>query len=541
MLFCFTLSEMNTPDKIIITIRDGVPEDASLIALVLAMSLGGDESNPLFPMFVNLAGREDTQYSYRNALVAEVEGVAAGAIVGYDGGRLHELRRPMEEMLRDFYGEDFKLEEETSAGEFYLDSVAILPRFRGMGIGQFLIEKLRDRAFAGGFDKMGLLVDFENPGAEALYTSLGFKRVNRTTFLGHDMWHLQAERDMELIIGGYGDKIYRATFNTCSETLTIKGRAKAINASHVMAKGDNIYTFSESGENSKVYSFKSLPDGEMSPLSEIGCAGADPCFAMVSDDEKWFLTADYSGGSVSLYPIENGSLGECVQKLVFDGRGPHPRRQTASHVHQVKWIPIGRRLEDNWLLATDLGTDRIHLVKMDKRADGVAVLEHIYDIDAPAGSGPRHMEFNAKGSRLYCLTELSGEILVYSVSWKGGKPEFEMLQRVVADETDAGGSADIHLHPSGKYLYTSHRLKNDGISIFRVLEDGLLEKVGYTHTMSHPRSFMITDDGRHILVASKDHFSIQVFRIGGDGLPLPTDNILTLSPDAPTSVVPFCR
>lgn len=182
---------MNRSDKNIITVRAGVPEDAPLIALVLAMALGGDESHPFFDLFTHLAGRDDTQYSYRNALVAEVDGVPAGAVVGYDGARVHELRRPMEEILKGIHGDDFKLEEETSAGEFYLDSVAVLPQFRGLGVGQILVGKLRDYAFASGFDKMGLLVDFDNPRAEELYSSLGFKRVNRTTFLGHDMWHLQ--------------------------------------------------------------------------------------------------------------------------------------------------------------------------------------------------------------------------------------------------------------------------------------------------------------------------------------------------------------
>jgi hypothetical protein len=31
----------------------------------------------------------------------------------------------------------------------------------------------------------------DNPRAEALYQSIGFKRINPTTFLGHKMWHLQ--------------------------------------------------------------------------------------------------------------------------------------------------------------------------------------------------------------------------------------------------------------------------------------------------------------------------------------------------------------
>ena len=86
------------------------------------------------------------------------------------------------------------------------------------------------------------------------------------------------------------------------------------------------------------------------------------------------------------------------------------------------------------------------------------------------------MEFSADGKMLYCIAELSGEVLVYKV--RGGKkPAFKLVQRIQADEVNAGGSADIHMHPSGQWLYTSHRLENDGISIFKVLEDGKLEKI----------------------------------------------------------------
>ena len=76
------------------------------------------------------------------------------------------------------------------------------------------------------------------------------------------------------------------------------------------------------------------------------------------------------------------------------------------------------------------------------------------------------------------------------------KPAFKLVQRIQADEVNAGGSADIHMHPSGQWLYTSHRLENDGISIFKVLKDGKLEKIGYANTGRHPRNFMITPDGK---------------------------------------------
>lgn len=175
-----------------ITIRPAVAGDAPLVALVVLMALHYDESHPMYAVFKELAARRDTQYSYCNALVAEVNGTVAGAIVGYDGARLKELREPLLSLVMEREGRVLEIEDETAAGEFYLDSLAVLPQFRGCGVGRVLLSTARDRAFAAGFERVGLLVDFENPRAEALYRSLGFERVNTTTFLGHDMWHLQA-------------------------------------------------------------------------------------------------------------------------------------------------------------------------------------------------------------------------------------------------------------------------------------------------------------------------------------------------------------
>lgn len=175
-----------------IQIRKAEKSDAVLIATVVVMAIDGTpEQHPFYPIFLELASREVAQYSYRNALVAEVNGVAVGAIVGYDGARLHELRQPIYPLIKQHLGKEIEIEEECSAGEFYLDSVAVLPGYRSMGIGRQLLEKMRDKAFGEGHSRVGLLVDMENPRAEKLYRSLGFERVNSTTFLGHPMWHLQ--------------------------------------------------------------------------------------------------------------------------------------------------------------------------------------------------------------------------------------------------------------------------------------------------------------------------------------------------------------
>lgn len=337
--------------------------------------------------------------------------------------------------------------------------------------------------------------------------------------------------DLSLLIGGYGESVYRAKFNANTEEILIEASYEARNASYVIGKGDSIYTFSESGADSKIYSFKE------GVRKEILCSGDDPCFITFSPDDKYILTADYSGGSVSLYSISDGEVEERVQKLEFEGSGPVARRQLSPHIHQVRFLPRMADIQGSWILAPDLGSDKVRVIKYIAPSEGGPVMTHSGDIPFPAGSGPRHIEFDSERGMMYCLSELSGELFVFKVSADaGGEPVFEQVQTVLADECRSGGSGDIHIHPSGKYLYTSHRLQNDGLAVFEIDRDGLVKKTGYVLTLEHPRNFLITPDGRHILVASKNKFSVQVFIIDGEGVPVPTDHILNLSTDAPTCI-----
>lgn len=168
-----------------------MPSDSAIIATVVCMAVGYDTTHPIYPVFEELAQRNDSQYSWQNTLIAEVDNSSAGAIVGYDGALLATLRKPIFPLLEKYLGSTIEIEDETEAGEFYLDSLGILPHFRGMGIGAMLIKAMCDRAFANGHRRAGLIVDVDNPRAERLYTSLGFEYVGDRRFLGHDMHHLQ--------------------------------------------------------------------------------------------------------------------------------------------------------------------------------------------------------------------------------------------------------------------------------------------------------------------------------------------------------------
>lgn len=176
-------------------IRPASKEDAELIAKVVAAAINTEEGYALLPIFRELAEMENSQYSYKNTLVAEVCGEPVGAVVGYDGAKLHELRLSLLKLYRERVGKNLEIEDETSAGEFYVDSISVLPEFRGRGIGEQLLKSMIEKATEEGHSCIGLLVDFDNPKAEKLYRKIGFHRKNETMFLGHKMWHLQLTKD----------------------------------------------------------------------------------------------------------------------------------------------------------------------------------------------------------------------------------------------------------------------------------------------------------------------------------------------------------
>lgn len=183
-----------------ITTRSASIEDAPVIARAVAMAIGDEVAlrhycgEDYLSVLTDIARSASTQYSWQNAIIAECEGRAAGAVVGYDGARLEELRAGTLAIIRERTGRVPAIADETEAGEYYLDSVAVVPEFRGCGVGVALISALCEKAFVEGAKRVGLIVDTANPNAEKLYISQGFECVGERVFFGHQMHHLQKTR-----------------------------------------------------------------------------------------------------------------------------------------------------------------------------------------------------------------------------------------------------------------------------------------------------------------------------------------------------------
>ncbi len=187
-----------TPD---IVVRKADLGDVPIVANVVCAALGEELSEKLrqglgMELVELVVAHPETVYSYKNALVAEINGVSVGAIIGYDGAKMWELRKPTFEMIEKITGTAPQLEEETGPGEFYLDSLAVLPEYQGQGIGATLISEASKQAFDNGFNRVALLVDLANPNAERLYARLGFHRDKPVVLLGHEMFHMVLEGDI---------------------------------------------------------------------------------------------------------------------------------------------------------------------------------------------------------------------------------------------------------------------------------------------------------------------------------------------------------
>lgn len=195
-MFLAHLLYICTMDKAI-NIRQAQETDAPLIAKTVAMGIGDEDALKSYcgeyyiSLLTEIALHDSSQYSYNNTLVAEMDGITVGAAIGYDGGKLAELRNNTYYIINKALGHTPSIPDETGTGEFYLDTLAVFPEYRSMGIGRLLITAICDKAFSEGHEHVGLIVDQDNPRAEALYTSIGFTRVGEKDFFGHRMWHMQ--------------------------------------------------------------------------------------------------------------------------------------------------------------------------------------------------------------------------------------------------------------------------------------------------------------------------------------------------------------
>ena len=300
------------------------------------------------------------------------------------------------------------------------------------------------------------------------------------------------KNELTMLVGTYtsgtSKGIYSYRFNEKDGTATPLSETEIENPSYLVPSADGKFVYAVSEFNNEQAAANAFAfnkeKGTLELLNSQQTGGEDPCYIIASENNV--ITANYSGGSISVFPIaKDGSLLPTSDIIQFKGAGVDKERQEKPHLHCVRITPDGK-----YLFADDLGTDQIHKFIINPTANTENKEAFLKEgspaaFKVKAGSGPRHLTFSPNGH--------------------------------YADTVNAQGSADIHISPDGKFLYASNRLKADGIAIFNIHPDnGMLSKAGYQLTGIHPRNFIITPNGKYLLVACRDSNVIQVYERDAD-------------------------
>jgi 6-phosphogluconolactonase len=249
--------------------------------------------------------------------------------------------------------------------------------------------------------------------------------------------------------------------------------------------------------------------GQLTQLNQVSSKGAGPCHLTIDADGKTLLVANYGGGSVASYRIgEDGSLSEAVSFIQHEGSSVNERRQKGPHAHSINVDPANKRA-----YAADLGLDKVLVYKLSKKGK-------LKPNDPPfakteAGGGPRHFNFHPSGKFAYLNLEMTSKVTAFAHDVKtGALKAIQTISTLPKDFTGNNSTAEIRVHPTGKFVYCSNR-GHDSIAVFAIdQKTGKLTLVEQEPSGGKtPRNFCIDPSGAFLLAANQNTNNVAVFRV----------------------------
>ncbi len=338
---------------------------------------------------------------------------------------------------------------------------------------------------------------------------------------------LTAEEKMKSIpfyIGTYtsgsSKGIHRSELNLADGTMSAPKLVAELENPTFLAvhpTADVLYSISEvrrggKRENAQVMAYKIAADGSLQELGGKPAGGDGPCFVSTDKAGKFAFVANYGSGSVSAYSLgEQGELLAQVSNIQHMGRSVDPARQEGPHAHCILIDP-----SEKYVCAVDLGLDQVIIYALDR---GTGELKNTGEpFKATPGFGPRHLAFHPNGKHAFVIHEMASQLS--SCTWDsttGTMTEIHHLSTLPGDFKETTSTAEVLVHPSGKFVYGSNR-GHDSISVFSFdSASGLLKLVAHTSTKGNtPRNFRIDPTGKYLLAQNQGSDSIYSFRINAE-------------------------
>jgi 6-phosphogluconolactonase len=286
--------------------------------------------------------------------------------------------------------------------------------------------------------------------------------------------------------------------------------------------------------------------GKLSLLNTVASGGTSTCYVSLDPSGKYLLAASFGSGTVTVLHVkEDGSLGAQAALIQHTGHSVDSHYQAGPHAHSLDASPDGRIA-----VAADLGIDKLMIYHFDVATGALIPNDPPFVEVKPPGAGPRHFVFALNGRFGYLISEMSGILTAYAWdSTRGRLAEVQTTDTMPADFNDDKNaqalnsfhSAEVQLHPSGKYLYLSNR-GPDTICVFAVHPvKGTLMPIQQVSTRGlMPRHFAIDPTGSYLFAANQASDDVVVFRIeAGTGRITPTRAVLRIGTPVCVRFVPL--
>jgi len=254
-------------------------------------------------------------------------------------------------------------------------------------------------------------------------------------------------------------------------------------------------------------------NGMLTPLNTlVPTNGQDTTHLSVQQSGQYLFAASYTSGTFQVFRIlADGSIGAMTDNFqsIGNGTGPNPDRQEGPHAHQIL-----TDLDGNHVFGVDLGADKVNVWNLDS-GTGKLIANTVPLAPIASGSGPRHMAFHPDRQHTYVLSELASSVTVFD--YDPVRAAFIWQQTISTLPPDFSGTnttAEIRIHPNGRFLYNTNRGHNS-VTIFEIEpETGELEVIGWESTRGEwPRGMNVDPSGSFLYAANQNTDNIAVFRI----------------------------
>ncbi|MBM3497465.1 MAG: lactonase family protein [Armatimonadetes bacterium] len=289
-----------------------------------------------------------------------------------------------------------------------------------------------------------------------------------------------------------------------------------------------LFAVQETGPEGAVFAYHiDAQTGELTPVNQQPSHGAAPCHLSVDSGGRCVLVANYSTGSACVLPVgQDGQLLEASAVVQHAGSGPRTDRQEGPHAHSITLDP-----HERFALVADLGLDRVMVYAFHAGRGTLTPHAPPWAQVHPA-AGPRHLAFHPSGRYVYVINELDSTLTAFA--YDAGEGILTPLQTAPTLPGHFDGHstcADVHVSPSGRFLYGSNR-GHDSLVIYAIdASTGLLAYVGHEPTQGrNPRNFAFDPTGRFLLAANQDSDTLVTFRLDPEtGKLSPTGHVTHVS------------